>query len=99
LKYIIFVIIFLLYVALDAKAQLRPSESQYLIEKGALINPGFEQGKKGWTLVNGTFALGNTSLLAKHASVSVSGEVLNFSQFTTNMDRLCRSTSGCNMPN
>jgi hypothetical protein len=45
--------ILLLLIAFNSFAQLRPSQSQYLDEKGALINPGFEQGVKGWTITGG----------------------------------------------
>lgn len=32
----------------DADAQIKPAQSQYLNEKGILVNPSFEQGYKGW---------------------------------------------------
>lgn len=37
-------------LSLDSFAQLRPAQSQYFQEKGALINPSFEQGYKGWSI-------------------------------------------------
>ena len=37
-------------LSLDSFAQLRPAQSQYLKEMGALVNPSFEQGYKGWDI-------------------------------------------------
>jgi hypothetical protein len=80
-----FVLLILLFISSFAHAQLRPAQSQYLEEKGAFINPGFEQGKKGWTLANGTFGFGDTDYLNKNATLTVISQVLDFSQFTTNL--------------
>lgn len=38
------------FFSIDSFAQLRPAQSQYLQQTGALINPSFEQGYKGWSI-------------------------------------------------
>lgn len=47
------ILFLVLAVGQEARAQLKPAQSQYLKEVGFLKNPGFEQGYKGWT-VGGT---------------------------------------------
>ena len=47
---ILFLFLSILFFSIDSFGQLRPAQSQYLQEKGALVNPGFEQGYKGWTI-------------------------------------------------
>lgn len=49
MKYL-FLILSLLLFANIGKAQVKPAQSQYLKEKGFLINPGFEQAYKGWDI-------------------------------------------------
>lgn len=49
-KLLIFIASLAIFLSLDTFAQIKPAQSQYLQEKGALVNPSFEQGYKGWTI-------------------------------------------------
>ena len=46
----ILLLLSLILITNTAFAQLKPAHSQYLEEKGFLVNPNFEQGFKGWTI-------------------------------------------------
>jgi len=46
-KIIIFIVALLMFINIKGYAQVKPAQAQYLKEKGAFVNPGFEQGYKG----------------------------------------------------
>jgi len=76
-------ILFALLISAQAKAQLNPSDGQYY-DSNFLKNPSFEQGKIGWSLAAGTWTVTNVVADVAHlksaASVSVSGQLVDFSQ-------------------
>ena len=49
-NFIVFLMALVIFLSLKVEAQLKPAQSQYLVEKGVLINPSFEQGYKGWVV-------------------------------------------------
>jgi hypothetical protein len=50
-----FILALLTFLAIDvAFSQPVPSEAQYQLNQNKLVNPGFEQGRKGWTSAAGT---------------------------------------------
>jgi len=49
-RIIIFIVALLMFINIKGYAQVKPAQSQYLKEKGVFVNPGFEQGYKGWTI-------------------------------------------------
>jgi hypothetical protein len=53
---ILFVAI-LSFFAIDGFAQVKQAQKSYLRDKGAFINPGFDQGYKGWTITGCTKSL------------------------------------------
>jgi hypothetical protein len=69
-----------------AKAQLNVSDAQYYSEN-YLVNPSFEQGKKGWFLADGTWTTSTIGAQVAHlksaAAISISAETLDFRQTIT----------------
>lgn len=47
---IIFITALFLFLGIKAYGQVKPAQAQYFQEKSAFINPGFEQGYKGWEI-------------------------------------------------
>lgn len=84
----VLVIIFTLiaFFTIDVEAQFKPSEQQNLRDHNALVNPGFENGKKGWIDGAGNvITFGSTDLLSKHAITTVSGAFVDYSQVVTSL--------------
>ena len=83
-------IIFLFFVS-NVYAQKLPSEEQYDSSRNALINPGLEQGIKGWTTTTLTAALESTVIHSgkKALKLSASASTGNTTQsVTTNVAQL-----------
>lgn len=79
-------LIFTLLFSVGVEAQLNVSDAQYSSEN-FLVNPSFEQGKKGWTLVNGSWlntqVASNVAHFKSSAAITVTGQILDFSQTIT----------------
>ena len=56
-QFIVFLMALLMFMSIKGYAQVKPAQAQYLKEKGAFVNPGFEQGYKGWTITGCTKSL------------------------------------------
>jgi hypothetical protein len=82
--------LFALILSLPAWAQIPTVTQQYMGTRNYLVNPGFEQGAKGWeagTTLSRTTVNGSIDGLA--GCVTLDGEELNISQsVTTNMANL-----------
>jgi len=85
-KVFILVSLLFLLVNLDASAQLKPAQSQYLVEKGVLINPSFEQGYKGWVITGCTKSLvTETPYLNKSLKLTCVNETFSIKQESTSL--------------
>jgi microcystin-dependent protein len=87
MKQIILLIGFLtLFFSVTTSAQLRPAQSQYLQEKGAFVNPSFEQGYKGWEITGCSKSLeANVPYLNKTLKLSCSNETFSIKQESTKL--------------
>lgn len=45
---IVFLVALGLFISIKGYSQVKPAQAQYFQERGFLVNPGFEQGYKGW---------------------------------------------------
>ena len=72
----------ILLLALDANAQFKPSEQQYLEQTNLAFNSGFEQGLRNWTNANGVFSVDSTNFVLgkKSGKVALTAQTLDFSQ-------------------
>jgi len=72
----------ILLLALDANAQFKPSEQQYLEQTNLAFNNGFEQGLRNWTNANGVFSIDSTNFVLgkKSGKVALTAQTLDFSQ-------------------
>ncbi len=76
--------IVLLFFTVNTNAQLKPAQSQYLVEKGVLINPSFEQGYKGWVITGCTKSLvSETPYLNKSLKLTCTNETFSIKQVST----------------
>ena len=51
--FLLFTVVILFFTIGQAEAQLKPAQAQYIPDKTALVNPGFEQGYTGWGITGG----------------------------------------------
>ena len=80
----LFLITLLLFFTVDVSAQLKPAQSQYLVEKGVLINPSFEQGYQGWVITGCTKSLvSETPFLNKSLKLTCTNETFSIKQVST----------------
>lgn len=81
-----FLTLLLLLVTSLAHSQLRPAQTQYLKERGALFNPSFEQGVEGWT-VSGCSATvtSDVPLLNKTLQITCVAQTLSLKQEVTTL--------------
>ena len=78
--------IVLLFFTSNANAQLKPAQSQYLVEKGVLINPSFEQGYKGWVITGCTKSLvTETPYLDKSLKLTCTNETFSIKQVSASL--------------
>tara|TARA_R110000868_G_C10972548_1_gene770412 strand:- start:5960 stop:8032 length:2073 start_codon:yes stop_codon:yes gene_type:complete len=65
--------------------QIKPAQSQYLIEKGFLINPSFEQGFKGWSFSGDCTKslVSEVPYLNKSLKITCVGQTFSLKQETT----------------
>ena len=78
--------IVLLFFTVNAEAQLKPAQSQYLVEKGVLINPSFEQGYKGWVITGCTKSLvTETPYLDKSLKLTCTNETFSIKQVSASL--------------
>lgn len=77
-----FLSLLLLLVTTLSYGQLRPAQSQYYQERGALLNPSFENGLENWTLSGGCTAsvTSDVPLLAKTLQVTCVAQTLSLKQ-------------------
>jgi hypothetical protein len=63
-------------------AQVKPVEAQYANPNEMLVNGGFEQGLRGWSLADGNYGVEqlNTYKGNNHARITLNNEILDFSQ-------------------
>lgn len=89
-NYLILLISIFLFFAADVSAQLKPAESQYLVERGFLVNPSFEQGYKGWDF-SGTCTkslVSDVPYLNKSFKVTCINQTFSLKQETTSVTAL-----------
>ena len=78
--------IVLLFFTVNTEAQLKPAQSQYLVEKGVLINPSFEQGYKGWVITGCTKSLvTETPYLDKSLKLTCTNETFSIKQVSASL--------------
>ena len=83
---IIFLMALCLFISIKGYAQLKPAQSQYLVEKGVLINPSFEQGYKGWVITGCTKSLvTETPYLDKSLKLTCVNETFSIKQVSTSL--------------
>lgn len=83
-----FILLLSLIFMASSMAQLRPAQSQYLKELGALVNPGFEQSDFGWdvTLSSCTKAIvADIPYLNRSLEITCTAGTFSVKQETTNL--------------
>lgn len=85
MRFLILVITLLCFIG-EVGAQIKPAQSQYLKERGALVNPSFEQGYKGWTISGCTKSLvSDVPYLNKSLKLTCVNETFSIKQETTGL--------------
>ena len=75
-----------LFMGIKANAQVKPSQAQYLQEKGVFLNPGFESGYKGWTITGcSKDRVTEIPYMGKSLKLTCSGESFSIKQETTEL--------------
>lgn len=94
---IIFLMALLMFISIKSFAQVKPAQAQYLKEKGVFLNPGFEQGYKGWTVSGCTKSLEtDVPFLGKSLKLSCTAETFSVIQDTTELAGTnLKSFAGC----
>ena len=85
-NFIVFLMALVIFLSLKVEAQLKPAQSQYLVEKGVLINPSFEQGYKGWVITGCTKSLvTETPYLDKSLKLTCTNETFSIKQVSASL--------------
>lgn len=96
-QFIILTFCILGFFSIEASAQLRPSQSQYLETVGAFTNPSFEQGYKGWTTTGCTRSLeSDIPYLNKTLKLTCASETVSIKQLITNLTPFAESHGQAN---
>ena len=83
--FLVGLLVLLACLSFDANAQFKPSEQQYLSEENLAVNGGFEQGKRNWFNLNGSFSIDSAFKVLGNSSgkIELTAQTLDFSQQLT----------------